>query len=38
MLAVSSGNIELVSLFLENGADINARDKVWCLVHGNVAL
>ena len=28
MLAVSSGSLELISLFLEYGADINAQDKV----------
>ena len=28
MLAVSSGSIELVSMFMDTGADVNAQDKV----------
>lgn len=33
MLAVSSGSLELISLFLEYGADINAQDKASCSYH-----
>ncbi len=32
MLAACSGSLEMVSLFLEKGADVNLRDKVGVLI------